>query len=76
MEFIIKIDEKQHVGYFKKEIIEAFGLRLKFQPNSKAAIVYAEGVKASDVIRSVEILLQDLKLRAEDEQRSTKEPGA
>lgn len=70
MEFIIKIDEKQHTGYFKKEIVEAFGLRLKFQPNSKAAIVYSEGVKASDVIKSVEILLADLRLRAEDESRS------
>jgi hypothetical protein len=69
MEFVIKIDGKQHLAYIRKEIVEAFGLRLKFQPNSKAAIVYSEGVKASDVIKSVEILLADLRLRAEDESK-------
>ena len=71
MQFIIKIDSKQHLAYIRKEIVEAFGLRLKFQPNSKAAIVYPEGVKASDVIKSVEILLADLRLRAQDETKAS-----
>jgi hypothetical protein len=67
MEFNIKINEKQRLAYIRKEIIEAFGTKLKFQPNTNAAIVYSEGVKASAVIRSVEILLADLKIRAEKE---------
>jgi hypothetical protein len=81
MQFVIKIDEKQHIAYIRKEIVEAFGLRLKFQPNTKAAIVYSEGIKASEVVKSVEILLADLRLRADDEARvkaetATKEPEA
>jgi len=69
MEFEIKINEKQHLAYIRKEIVKAFGLKLRFQPNTNAAIVYSEGVKASDVIRSVEILLADLRIRAELEER-------
>lgn len=76
MEFVIKIDERQHLAYIRKEIVAAFGLRLKFQPNTKAAIVYSEGVRPSEVIKSVEILLADLRLRAEDEATAKAENAA
>jgi hypothetical protein len=67
MEFEIKVNKKGHLAYIRKEIVAAFGTRLKFQPNTYAAIVYASGVKAYDVVRSVEILLADLRIRAENE---------
>jgi hypothetical protein len=69
MEIEIRINEKQRLAYIRKDIVAAFGLRLRFQPNTNAAIVYANGVKTSDVIRSVELLLAGLKIRADREEK-------
>ena len=60
----MKTGPQGHI-YLPKKIREAFGDRLNFLPNTNAAVIYPENVKLDSVVRSVEILLADLKLRAE-----------
>ena len=63
VEFSIKVNEKQRLAYIPKEIVRIFGLQLCLLPDAAAAIVYSTNTNLEIVIRSVEILLDDLKLR-------------
>jgi hypothetical protein len=65
VEFTIKVHPAQRQAYIPKEIIEAFGLRLKAKPARYAMIIYPEGMDLALVIRSLEILLEDLRLERE-----------
>ena len=62
VEFRISIHPKQRVAYIPKEIVEALGYKVKAKPNRYAVILYPEGIDRSLVIKSLEILLADLKL--------------
>jgi len=65
VEFDITIHPKQRQAYIPKEIVVALGHKLKARPDRYAVLMYPEGVDPALVIKSVEILLQDLKLGLE-----------
>lgn len=65
VEFSIKVHPKQRQAYIPKEVVEALGLRLKAKPNRYAMVVYPENVDKELVIKSLEVLLADLKLESQ-----------
>jgi hypothetical protein len=62
VEFDITIHPKQRQAYIPKEIVAALGTKLKAKPDRYAVLVFPKDADPSLVIRSVEILLEDLKL--------------
>ena len=62
VEFKISIHPKQRLAYIPKEIVEALGHKVKAKPDRYTVILYPEGIDRSLVIKSLEILLADLKL--------------
>ena len=63
VEFDIRVHPKQRQAYIPKEIVETLGYRWKVTPNMKAIAAYPKDATIETVIRSLEIILDDLKLR-------------
>ena len=63
VEFDIKINEKQRLAYIPRQLVKAFGLKLKLLPNMKCAVLYPEGENPETVVNSLKVILQDLELR-------------
>jgi len=59
---------KSGMIYLPKEIRDALGPYVHIIPGVKAAIIYPANEDLSRVKRSVEIILQSLELRIEDQQ--------
>lgn len=72
VEFELKVHPKQKVTWLPRQIVKAWGFELKLLPNNNAGILYPTGIEYDAVIKSVEILLQDLRLRAEANRTITK----
>ena len=66
VEFNVKIHPAQRITYFPKQLVEQFGYELKVLPNANAAVVFSKDKNLESVIKSVELLLQDLRLRQEE----------
>jgi hypothetical protein len=64
MEYEIKTGPQGHI-YLPKRIRQAFGDKLKFLPNAHAAVLYPENVDPETVIRSLHVIISDLKLRTD-----------
>ena len=71
VEFKISVNEKQRQAYIPKEVVEALGFKWILRPNMKSAVIYPPGVSIEVVRRSVEILLEDLRLQESVEQGAT-----
>lgn len=67
VEFEVRINPDQRVAYIKKEIVDQFGCDLRLMPDTNAAIIFPKGKAISTIIRSVELLLQDLRLKEESQ---------
>lgn len=63
MEFNLKAGSQGHI-YLPKRIREVFGDRMKLLPNATAAVIYPENVAPEDVIKSLQVIISDLKLRS------------
>jgi len=63
VEFKVKVHPEQRLMYVPKEIYQTFGSNLKIIANHFAAVFFREDTSLADVIRSVEIVLEDLKHR-------------
>ena len=63
MEFKIKAGPQGHF-YFPKVIRETLGTELKLVPNAKAGVIFPKDANLKEVILSLEVILQDLKIRA------------
>ena len=70
VEFDIKIHPKQRLAYIPKEIIQTLGFQLKIIPNLKAAVVYPANENPERILKSLEVILADLKLRLEDQKQN------
>ena len=74
MEFNLKTGPQGHV-YFPKKIREYFGEKMKLVPNARAGVIFPENADPKQVIASLEVIIQDLKLRvkeaSEDDRRPT-----
>jgi hypothetical protein len=71
VEFDIKVNEKQHVAYIPREIVEALGLNLKLVGNRVSAVIYPENASLADVVKSMKILLADFEHALEIQQKTT-----
>jgi hypothetical protein len=63
VEFKVKVHPEQRLMYVPKEIYQTFGTNLRMVANYFAAVIFREDVELQDVIRSLEIILQDLRHR-------------
>ena len=69
VEFNLTINKKQHTVYFNKEIVATLGYDLIAQLNATSGVIYPKNADKKDVIRSVEIILEDLKHQADMEKK-------
>jgi len=60
VEFKIKVHPEQRVAYIPKAIVEAIGHNLKATPNRAAVLLYPENAPIKDVLKSINIIRQDL----------------
>lgn len=65
VEFRIKVHPKQRQAYIPKEIVEALGLNLRAKADRYTVILYPKDIDPALVIRSLEVLLDDLRIGRE-----------
>lgn len=65
-EFELKI-QKEGLTYVPKKLREQYGLRPKILPNETAGVIYKSDAKPTDIIGSLQVLIQHLKLRKDRE---------
>ena len=68
VEYELKTGPQGHI-YLPKRIRETFGNTLKFLPNSNAAVIYPKNMEPGAVIKSLYLIISDLKLREEQNNR-------
>jgi bifunctional DNA-binding transcriptional regulator/antitoxin component of YhaV-PrlF toxin-antitoxin module len=51
--------------YIPKELREPFGRELTILPNASAAVIFRTGTNYEDILRSLEIIAQDIRHRIE-----------
>jgi len=68
VEFVIRVNQ-QRTAYIPKEIVEGLGYDWVMVPDTKAAVIYASQCDLEAAIRSVEVILEGLKLRLLDQQK-------
>jgi len=73
VEFNLTVNKKQRTAYFNKKIIDALGYELIAQLNATSGVFYPKDASKQDIIRSVEIILDDLKHQAELEKKKEDE---
>jgi len=69
VEFKLTVNKKQRTVYINKKIVDAFGYELGAQLNATSGVIYPINANKDDVIRSLEIILDDLRHQAEIEQK-------
>jgi len=72
VEFQIKIHDKQGTAYIPKEIREALGNEVKAAPNRAAVLLYPKTMPIKDVLKSIDIIKQDLEHGRQLEKETTK----
>lgn len=75
MEFTLRTGPQGHV-YMPKKIRDVFGDKMKLLPNTAAAVIYPENADPETIIKSLRVIINDLKLRIETRQsEKTKQPN-
>jgi hypothetical protein len=74
VEFVIRVNQ-QRTAYIPKEIVEGLGYDWVMVPNTKAAVIYAGQCDLEVAIRSIEVILEGLKLRLLDQQKGGSRSG-
>ena len=71
VEFNLNINEKQNTAYFKKEIVETLGGKLKLRLNLKAGVIYPNGTPPEVVLESLDIIRRDFEHQIKLEKENT-----
>lgn len=66
MKFKLKANPRGQF-YFPKEIRDEWGHDLELVPNLRSGAIYPAGMSAKEVLRSLQVVIADLKHRAEIE---------
>jgi len=74
VEFVIRVNQ-QRTAYIPKEIVEGLGYDWVMVPDTKAAVIYARQCNLETAIRSVEVILESLRLRLANQQKESKNSG-
>ncbi len=64
MEIEGRIHPEQGLMYWREDLRKILGHRVRIVPDSKAVVVFPEGADYKQVIRSLEIILEDLRIKA------------
>jgi bifunctional DNA-binding transcriptional regulator/antitoxin component of YhaV-PrlF toxin-antitoxin module len=70
-EFKVRVGPQGHI-YLPKVVREALGKELKIIPDAHAAAIYPADAHPQAIIVSLRLIIQDLKLHLEAEQRAVK----
>ncbi len=62
MEFELKTGPQGHI-YFPKRIREIFGDKIRLLPNDTAGVIFPENAKPEQIIASLQVIIQTLKLK-------------
>jgi hypothetical protein len=73
MKFEIRIHPEQRQTRIPKILTKNFGNMWILVPNTKAAIVYSKKTGLDEVLKSLEILRQDLQLQLDSKRKSSPE---
>jgi len=65
VEFKLTVNKKQRTAYISKKIIDTLGHELGAQLNATSGVIYPINANKDDIIRSLEIILDDLRHQAE-----------
>jgi hypothetical protein len=65
VEFELKTGSQGHV-YLPKKIRKILGRDFRLLPNANAAVVYAETTDPETVIRSLQVIIADLRARTQE----------
>jgi len=68
VEFVIRVNQRR-TAYIPKEIIENLGYDWFLVPDTRAAVIYTRQCDLETVIKSVEVVLEGLRLRLKDQHR-------
>jgi len=68
VEFVIRVNQ-QRTAYIPKEIVEGLGFDWVLVPNTRAAVIYARECDLDAAIRSVEVILEGLRLRLANQRK-------
>jgi len=71
VEFELKIHQKQGTAYIPKEIREALGTEIKAVPNRAAVLLYPKNMPTKDVVKSLNIIKEDLEQAVELEEKES-----
>jgi hypothetical protein len=69
VKFNLTVNKKQRTAYFNRKIVDSLGYELLVQLNATSGVIYPKDAEKEDIIRSVEILLADLKHQARLEEK-------
>ena len=69
VEFKLTVNKKQRTAYINKKIIDTLGYELSAQLNATSGVIYPLDADKDDIIRSLEIILDDLRHQAELERK-------
>lgn len=69
VKFNLTVNRKQKTAYFNKKIVDTLGYNLYAQLNVTSGVIYPKDADMEDVIRSVEIILADLRHQAKLEEK-------
>jgi len=67
VEFDLKVNPKSGLAYVSRHITKKIGLELKLLPKAHAAAIYSKDCDPRRVIRSLQVIIYDLKSRLKDE---------
>ena len=62
VEFVIRVNQ-QRTAYIPKEIVENFGYDWTLVPNARTAVIYPRQCSLDTAIKSLQIILDGLRLR-------------
>ena len=74
VEFVIRVNQ-QRTAYIPKEIVEGLGCEWILVPNTRAAVIYDRRCDLDDAIRSLEVILEGLRLKLRDQRRGGSSHG-
>ena len=70
--FKIKVNQQQRLTYIPKAIVDAMGLEFTLVANRAAIVMYPKNTALKDVVKSLQILLQDFTHAIEMQEASKK----
>ena len=72
VEFVIRVNQ-QRTAYIPKEIVENLGYDWTMVPNARAAVIYPRNCDLETAIKSLQIILDSLRLKLSVKPREANE---